>query len=81
MVLNARNADTLATAAETLRAEGARVHAFAFDVTDGTAVAKGIAAIGSEELAGLAGMRSADADAQLGRAAGEAVHRDMLVLV
>ena len=48
VVLNARNADTLATAAETLRAEGARVHAFAFDVTDGTAVAKGIARIEAE---------------------------------
>lgn len=50
-------------------------------VSGGAVVAKGIAAIGSEELAVLAGMRSADADAHLGRPAGEAVHRDMLVLV
>ena len=50
-------------------------------VDSGGAVAKGIAALGAEELAGLAGLRSADADARLGRPAGEAVHRDMLVLV
>lgn len=50
-------------------------------VASGSPVAKGIAALGAEELAGLAGMRSADADASLGRPVGEAVHRDMLVLL
>ncbi|MCB2002231.1 MAG: glucose 1-dehydrogenase [Rhodoferax sp.] len=45
VVINARNADKLAQAAQTLRAEGATVHALAFDVTDAAAVAKAVAAI------------------------------------
>ena len=45
VVINARNADKLAQAARTLRAEGATVHALAFDVTDAAAVAKAVAAI------------------------------------
>lgn len=54
----------------------------AVEITDGDGVvAKGIVAYGAEDLALLAGKRSADADAALGRPAGEAVHRDLLVLV
>ena len=45
VVINARNADKLAQAAQTLRDEGATVHALAFDVTDAAAVAKAVAAI------------------------------------
>ncbi len=48
---------------------------------DGTVVAKGIAGMGAEELSSLAGKRSDEAEAALGRPAGEAVHRDFLVLV
>jgi gluconate 5-dehydrogenase len=45
VVINARNADKLAQAAQTLRDEGATVHALAFDVTDSDAVAKAVATI------------------------------------
>lgn len=48
VVLNARSEDKLAAAAATLRAQGARVHAVAFDVTDGAAVARGVARIEQE---------------------------------
>jgi gluconate 5-dehydrogenase len=48
VVLNARNADKLETAAAVLRTEGARVHTAAFDVTDAAAVAQGVARIESE---------------------------------
>lgn len=54
----------------------------AVEITEGDGVvAKGIVAYGSEELALVAGKRSEDADRALGRPAGEAVHRDFLVLV
>ena len=54
----------------------------AVEITDGEAVvAKGIVGFGAEEMAALAGKRSEEADAMLGRPAGEAVHRDFLVLV
>ena len=45
VVLNARNEEKLAQAAQTLRDQGAKVHAVAFDVTDATAVAEGVARI------------------------------------
>ncbi|MBI5278395.1 MAG: SDR family NAD(P)-dependent oxidoreductase, partial [Burkholderiales bacterium] len=48
VVLNARNEAKLEAAAESLRAEGARVHAVAFDVTDSGAVGRGIARIEQE---------------------------------
>ncbi len=48
IVLNARTADRLAAAAETLRAEGLTVAAYAFDVTDNAAVEAAIAQIESE---------------------------------
>ena len=48
VVLNARNEDKLDAVAASLRAEGARVHAVAFDVTDGTAVARGVRRIEEE---------------------------------
>jgi gluconate 5-dehydrogenase len=48
VVLNARNADKLETAAALLRSEGARVHAVPFDVTDGAAVTQGIERIERE---------------------------------
>jgi gluconate 5-dehydrogenase len=43
LVLNGRDERKLAAAAEALRAEGARVHAAAFDVTDGAAGAAAVA--------------------------------------
>ena len=45
IVMNARNADKLELAAQTLRDEGATVHVQAFDVTDSDAVAKAVAGI------------------------------------
>lgn len=48
VVLNARNGDKLNAAAASLRAEGARVHGVPFDVTDGSAVATGVARIERE---------------------------------
>jgi gluconate 5-dehydrogenase len=45
VVLNARRADKLQAAAETLRARGATVHALDFDVTDATAVARAVAKV------------------------------------
>ena len=48
VVLNARGADKLQAAAEALRAQGATVHALAFDVTDATAVAAAVARIEAE---------------------------------
>lgn len=50
-------------------------------VVDGDVIAKGIAGMGAGDLGLLAGKRSEEADAELGRPAGEAVHRDFLVLV
>jgi gluconate 5-dehydrogenase len=48
VILNARNAERLNAAAETLRAEGARVHAVPFDVTDKSEVTQAIARIERE---------------------------------
>ena len=48
VVLNARNEDKLAQAAQALRAQGANVHTMAFDVTDAKAVAEGVARIERE---------------------------------
>jgi gluconate 5-dehydrogenase len=48
LILNARNEDKLAKAAATLRAEGAAVHAMAFDVTSGEATSEAIARIERE---------------------------------
>ena len=48
VVLNARRTDKLQAAAEALRAQGATVHAMAFDVTDATAVAAAVARIEAE---------------------------------
>ncbi len=48
VILNARNEDKLARAAATLRAEGAAVHAIAFDVTSGEATSAAIARIEKE---------------------------------
>jgi gluconate 5-dehydrogenase len=48
VVLNARNAGKLETAAQRLREMGARVHALAFDVTDSAAVAAAVARIEAE---------------------------------
>jgi len=48
VILNARNEAKLEQAAKRLREEGASVHAAAFDVTDGTAVAQAIARIERE---------------------------------
>lgn len=48
VILNARNADKLNAAAETLRAEGARVHAVPFDVTDKAAVTEAVTRIERE---------------------------------
>lgn len=48
IVLNGRDEKKLVTAAETLRAEGARVTTAAFDVTDGAASAAGVAKIEAE---------------------------------
>ncbi|HVZ44899.1 MAG TPA: glucose 1-dehydrogenase [Ramlibacter sp.] len=48
VVLNARNAEKLEQAAQTLRDEGARVHAVAFDVTDRAAVTAGVERIERE---------------------------------
>jgi gluconate 5-dehydrogenase len=45
VVLNARNADKLESAAAVLRAEGATVHTAAFDATDGAAVLEAVQAI------------------------------------
>jgi gluconate 5-dehydrogenase len=45
VVMNARNVDRLADSAATLRAKGYEVHTQAFDVTDGAAVAAGVAQI------------------------------------
>jgi gluconate 5-dehydrogenase len=45
VVLNARNAAKLQDAAQSLREQGATVHAVAFDVTDATAVAAAVARI------------------------------------
>jgi gluconate 5-dehydrogenase len=45
VVLNARNADKLESAAAALRAEGATVHTAAFDATDGAAVTEAVQAI------------------------------------
>ncbi|MFT4959334.1 MAG: gluconate 5-dehydrogenase [Paracoccaceae bacterium] len=45
VVMNARNVDRLADSASTLRAKGYEVHTQAFDVTDGAAVAAGVAQI------------------------------------
>ena len=45
VVINARNAAKLDTAAARLRDEGARVHTAAFDVTDAQAVSPGVASI------------------------------------
>ena len=45
VILNARNEDKLKQAAARLRADGAKVHAVAFDVTDGAAVAEAVARI------------------------------------
>ena len=54
----------------------------AVEIADGEGVvAKGIVAYGADELALVAGKRSPAADEALGRPAGEAVHRDFLVLV
>ena len=47
VVLNARNEEKLAAAAERLKAEGAKVHVAAFDVTDQAAVTAGIEEIES----------------------------------
>jgi gluconate 5-dehydrogenase len=48
IVLNGRDEKKLATAAETLRAEGATVTVAAFDVTDGAAAASAVAKIESD---------------------------------
>ena len=48
VVLNARNPGKLQAVAEALRAQGATVHALAFDVTDAQAVADAVARIESE---------------------------------
>lgn len=48
VVLNARSEEKLHLAADQLRAEGARVHAVPFDVTDAAAVAEGIGRIERE---------------------------------
>lgn len=48
IVLNGRDEKKLVTAAEALRAEGARVTTAAFDVTDGAASAAGVAKIEAE---------------------------------
>jgi gluconate 5-dehydrogenase len=48
VVLNARNAAKLQAAAEALRAQGATVHALAFDVTDARAVTDAVARIEAE---------------------------------
>jgi len=48
VVLNARNAAKLQAAAGALRAQGATVHALAFDVTDAPAVADAVAKIEAE---------------------------------
>ena len=48
VVLNARNAAKLQAAAAALRAQGATVHALAFDVTDAPAVADAVAKIEAE---------------------------------
>ncbi|MEO0761752.1 MAG: SDR family oxidoreductase [Pseudomonadota bacterium] len=48
IVLNARNAERLAEAAATLRAEGHTVHERVFDVTDSAAVKAGVASIEAE---------------------------------
>ncbi|MBL8344380.1 MAG: SDR family oxidoreductase [Rubrivivax sp.] len=48
IVLNSRNGDKLARAADALRAQGAFVLTMPFDVTDGAAVADGVAAIEAE---------------------------------
>jgi len=48
IVLNARNEDKLRAAADALRAEGARVHAVAFDASDSAAVGPAIARIEGE---------------------------------
>ena len=48
VVLNGRDANKLATAAATLRAEGARVSIAAFDVTDGASSAAAVAKIETE---------------------------------
>ena len=47
VILNARNEEKLVAAAERLRAEGAKVHIAAFDVTDQAAVTAGIEEIES----------------------------------
>jgi gluconate 5-dehydrogenase len=48
VVLNARNAVKLQASAELLRAQGATVHALAFDVTDAQAVANAVAKVEAE---------------------------------
>ncbi len=48
VVLNARGPEKLAQAADSLRAQGADVHTAAFDVTQSTAVAEGIARVEAE---------------------------------
>ena len=48
VVLNARRTDKLQASAEALRAQGATVHAMAFDVTEATAVAAAVARIEAE---------------------------------
>ena len=48
LVLNGRNADKLAQAAATLRAEGATIDEVAFDVSDGAAVTAAVARIERE---------------------------------
>jgi gluconate 5-dehydrogenase len=48
VVLNARSKDKLRQAADTLRAEGAKVHEAAFDVTDKTAVTQAVEKIERE---------------------------------
>jgi gluconate 5-dehydrogenase len=48
VVLNARSVDKLEAAAAQLRAEGAKVHAAAFDVTDAKAVSEGVERIERE---------------------------------
>jgi len=47
IVLNGRNADKLAAAAEQLRADGATVHVSAFDVSDADAVSAAVAGVES----------------------------------
>ncbi|HSV81942.1 MAG TPA: glucose 1-dehydrogenase [Ramlibacter sp.] len=48
VILNARSEEKLNLAAARLREEGARVHALAFDVTDGAAVTEGVGRIERE---------------------------------